>query len=95
MDLGRKLVPLLILGMLQVGDLISTRLVLRIPGALEVNPLVRDLGLWHAKILALVIVLLVVWRAKTLRRLWVVCGIYGAVVLSNIFMLLRYTGVLA
>jgi len=95
MKLNRKFVPLVILGLLQAGDLLSTRMVMKIPGALEANPLVRDLGLWQAKLLALAVVILLVWRSQTLGRLWAACGVYAAVVLSNTLMFVNHTKVLA
>ncbi len=41
MNLSRKIVPFLILCILQAGDLLSTRMGMTVPGVVELNPLVR------------------------------------------------------
>lgn len=81
--LSRKTVPFLVLAVLQAGDVFSTRMALKIPGVMELNPLVRELGLWPAKLLVLGFIALLVYRAKSRRRLWAVCGVYALIVASN------------
>ena len=68
MNLNRKIVPFLVLCVLQVGDLFSTRMAITVPGVREFNPLVRDLGLWQAKMLAFGVIALFVWQAKNIGR---------------------------
>jgi len=95
MNLHQKIVPFLILCILQAGDLFSTRMVLSIPGSLELNPLVREFGLWPAKLLVLGLILLFAWRTKKLARLWAVCGIYALIVGSNMLVCATHARVLA
>ncbi len=90
MNPGSRIIPFVILCVLQVGDLVSTQLALRIPGVHELNPLVRDLGLWPAKLLAFAIIVFLAWRAKTIARLWAVCGFYAAVVASNVLLFVSH-----
>lgn len=85
MNLNRKLIAFLILCLLQAGDLLSTRLATSI-GAIESNPLVHNLGLGEAKLLALGVSFLLVWRAKRMGRVWAACGIYAATVVSNVLL---------
>ena len=82
----KRLLPFIILAALQIGDLISTRLVLA-AGGVELNPLVRALGLWPTKLVALV--LLFGWAAltssrKQQARAWMLCAVYALVVIWNI-----------
>ena len=81
----KRLLPFIILGALQIGDLISTRLVLA-AGGVELNPLVRAFGLWPTKLVALV--LLFAWALMSSRkqqaRVWMLCGVYALVVIWNI-----------
>ncbi|MFZ0311321.1 MAG: DUF5658 family protein [Candidatus Korobacteraceae bacterium] len=88
--LSPKIIPFLVLGLLQVGDLLSTRMVLKIPGVMELNPLVRELGLWPAKLLVLGFIALLVYRTKSLKRLWVVCGVYALIVASNVLLFVTH-----
>jgi hypothetical protein len=86
MKLDRENTPILILCVLQVADLISTRLALSVPGVLELNPIVRQLGLWQSKLMVLaLIVILALWvkRTKRVAAVWLVCGVYGLIVASN------------
>jgi hypothetical protein len=87
----RNVIPFVILCLLQVGDWLSTRMALSIPSVVELNPMVRSLGLWQAKLLMFGIIVLLAWRAKKPRSLWVVCGIYAVVVASNVLLLAIHT----
>lgn len=95
MTLSQKIVPLLVLCVLQAGDLLSTRLALKIPGVIELNPLVRAFGLWPAKLLVCALVLVLVWQAKRMRRLWTLCAIYAVIVASNVLLFVTHAGALA
>ncbi len=85
-----RIIPVLVLGVLQAADLFSTRVALKIPGITELNPLVRDLGLWQAKLLVLGLIVLLVWRSKSIRRLWAVCAIYAVIVGSNVLLVVTH-----
>jgi hypothetical protein len=85
-----KIVPFLVLALLQAGDLFSTRMALRIPGVMELNPLVRELGLWQAKLLVLGFIALLVYRTKSRRRLWAACGVYALIIASNILVFVTH-----
>ncbi|MGA2688249.1 MAG: DUF5658 family protein [Candidatus Korobacteraceae bacterium] len=85
-----KIVPFLVLALLQAGDLFSTRMALTIPGVMELNPLVRELGLWPAKLLVLGFIALLVYRTKSRRRLWAACGVYALIVASNILVFVTH-----
>ena len=78
-----------LLCVLQAGDFVSTRLALR-HGAVELNPLVRALGLWEAKLLAFAVVILLVIFARRARLLWTVAVVYTCIVGSNLLLLLRH-----
>jgi hypothetical protein len=95
MTLSQKMVPFLILCILQAGDLFSTRLAMKIPGVMELNPLVRDFGLWQAKLLVFGLIVLLAWQTKKMRRLWTLCGIYTFIVASNVLLFASHTRVLA
>ena len=95
MNLSRKMVPFLILCILQAGDLLSTRLAMKIPGVMELNPLVRNFGLWQAKLLVFGLIILLAWQTKKMRRLWTLCGIYAFIVASNVLLFATHTRVLA
>jgi len=69
--------------LLQVADGLSTRAALAIPGAIELNPLVRNLGLWPSKALVITLPLALAYITKRPRRLWAVCGVYALIVASN------------
>jgi hypothetical protein len=84
----KKKIALLILLLLQAGDMVSTKAAVH-AGAVELNPLVRDLGLWPAKLLTLGLIALLVWRARSMTRVWVVCGLYTLVVANNLFFALK------
>ena len=58
-------------------------------GAVELNPIVANLGLWPAKLLALALVILLVWRAKSMARIWVICGLYALIVANNLVWVLK------
>jgi hypothetical protein len=88
--LNRKTIPFIVLGLLQVGDLLSTRMALKIPGVMELNPLVRELGLWPAKLLVLGFIALLVYRTKSMIRLWGVCGVYALIVASNVLLFVTH-----
>jgi hypothetical protein len=95
MNLSQKMVPFLILCLLQVGDLFSTRLALKVPGVMELNPLVRGFGLWQAKLLVFGLIVLLAWQTKRMRRMWTLCGIYAVIVASNVFLFVTHAAVLA
>ena len=69
----KKRIALLVLLLLQAGDLLSTKAAIH-AGAAEFNPIVRDLGLWPAKLLTLALIALLV-RTTSMTRVWVVCGV--------------------
>jgi hypothetical protein len=83
-----KKIALLFLVVLQAGDLLSTKAATH-AGAVELNPLVRDMGLWPAKLLTLALVALLIWRAKSLTKIWVLCGLYTLIVTNNLFLALK------
>ncbi len=89
-DLNGKIFPFLALALLQAGDLFSTRMALKIPGVMELNPLVRELGLWPAKLLVLGFVALLVYRTRSRRRLWAACGVYAVIVASNVLLFVTH-----
>jgi hypothetical protein len=95
MKAHQKIIPFLALCLLQAGDFFSTRMALKIPGVLELNPPVREFGLWPAKLLVLGLILLLAWRTKKLARLWAVCGIYAVIVGSNMLVCATHAKVLA
>jgi hypothetical protein len=64
--------------LLQVGDLLSTRLA-AVHGV-ELNPIVRASGLWQAKLLAVVLIFLLVWRSDRLCALWIATAVYAFIV---------------
>ena len=69
----------------------STRMALNIPGVMELNPLVRELGLLPAKLLVLGFIALLVYRTKSLKRLWAVCGVYALIVASNVLLFVTHS----
>jgi hypothetical protein len=73
---------------LQAGDLLSTRLAFA-HGAIELNPLVHALGLWQAKLLAILVVALLLIRSTKLRRLWMVVIVYGCIVCWNMLLVAK------
>lgn len=79
-----KWIALAILLLLQAGDFLSTKFALAVPGVVELNPLVRTLGLVPAKLLVLGLVLVLIYRAEKLLRIWILCGTYSAIVASNL-----------
>ena len=90
MTLNQKIIPLLILCLLQLGDLFSTRLALKVPGVIELNPLVREFGLWQAKVLVFGLIVLLAWQTKRMRRLLTLCGIYAVIVASNVMLFVNH-----
>jgi hypothetical protein len=83
-----KLIPAIVLCILQLGDLLSTRLALA-HGAVETNPFVNSMGLWAAKLLCLAIVAVLAWRTRKPSRIWVICVFYMIVVGWNLSLLRR------
>jgi hypothetical protein len=51
MNLNQKIVPFLVLCLLQAGDWLSTRAALASPGVVEFNPLVQAMGVGHSKLI--------------------------------------------
>jgi hypothetical protein len=72
--------------LLQVADGLSTRVALAIPGAIELNPLVHNLGLWPAKLLVLALVLLLALKTIKPQRVWLPCGFYVLIIGSNLLL---------
>jgi len=93
MSLHRKTVPFVILCLLQAADLLSTMMAVTVPGVVELNPLVRELELWPAKLLVCVLVVLLWWRTKKTGRLWAVCGAYAVIVASNVLLFVTHAKV--
>lgn len=83
-----RIIALLILASLQVVDFLSTKMALAM-GWSELNPLVSHAGLWQAKLLALGICGLLVWRASRERTLWIAGFLYGGIVVWNLSLLAR------
>ena len=77
-----KVIPVSILLLLQAGDLISTRLAFSV-GAVELNPLVRLLGLWPAKLLVVGLVLVLAVKTRKAARVWFCAGYYALIFFSN------------
>jgi hypothetical protein len=95
MKLDRENTPILILCVLQAADLISTRMAMRVPGVLELNPLVRQLGLWQSKLTVLVLVVILAYWVKHTKRVaavWLVCGVYFLIVGSNMLLFVSHSG---
>ena len=88
MTIRLRLTALLILGLLQICDFLSTRLAVAMGGQ-ELNPVVLHMGLIHAKWLALAICVLLVWKASRERTLWIAGMFYGCVVVWNLSLLAR------
>ena len=80
-----KWLALCALALLQAADALSTRAALRVPGIVELNPLVRYLGLWPAKVIVLAAAAIVLWRTRKPSRMVAVCGYYCLVVMSNLW----------
>lgn len=78
-----KWLPFAVLVFLQLGDIISTRLACRTPGVLELNPLVRTIGLWPAKGLVVLLLLILTVNTKRPWKIWAVCGVYCVIIASN------------
>jgi len=68
---------------------------MRVPGVLELNPLVRELGLWQAKLTVLVLIVILAFWVKHTKRVaavWLVCGVYSLIVGSNILLFASHGG---
>jgi hypothetical protein len=76
--------------LLQAADGLSTRAALAIPGARELNPLVRGVGLWPAKLLVLALALLLALKTEKPQRVWTLCGLYAVIIASNLLLLARH-----
>ena len=74
-----KWIAMAVLLVLQVADVATTLAVFHV-GGIELNPLVRGLGLLPAKLIACAAVCLLVWATKHPRWLWIMCGVYGMIV---------------
>jgi hypothetical protein len=83
-----KLIPAIVLCILQLGDFLSTRLALA-HGAVESSIFVNSVGLWAAKLLCLAIVAVLVWCTRKPSRIWAVCVFYLIVVGWNLSLLRR------
>ena len=80
-----KYPPLVVLVLLQIGDLTSTARALH-HGIAESNPLVRCNGLWNVKLYCIALVLLLAWYGKSARvwHLWALVGAYALIVAWNL-----------
>ena len=74
--------------LLQFGVLFSSRLAFA-RGAIEMNPLVHAMGLWPAKLLAIVVAAIQVYRSTRLRRLWIVVALYACIVGWNLLLVAK------
>jgi hypothetical protein len=83
-----KLIPSIVLVILQLGDFLSTRLALE-HGAVETNTFVDSLGLWKAKLLCLALVGLFACHTRKPSLIWALCAFYVAVVGWNLSLLQR------
>jgi uncharacterized protein DUF5658 len=86
----KKKVALAFLCILQVADFASTLSATAVSGVVELNPLVNNAvagldvhRLLLFKLIAMVLAFLLISRTKKMWRVWTVCGIYSAIVLSN------------
>ena len=80
-----KWVAFAFLALLQIADLISTKLTFTV-GAVELNPLVRSTGLLLSKLLVFAMIVILAWKTKKPKRLWALCGIYTLIVGSNVLL---------
>ena len=80
----KRFLPLVLLAMLQAADYASTRLAFA-HGAVELNPATRGLGIGAAKVVALLVIAILVWRRPKSRwLLWSACGVYLLYVANNL-----------
>ncbi len=67
---------------------------MRVPGVLELNPLVRELGLWQSKLTVLVLIVILAYWVKHTKRVaavWLVCAVYSLIVASNMLLFVSHT----
>lgn len=83
-----KLAPAILLGILQLGDLLSTRLALN-HGAIEANFFVSSFGLWEVKLVCLIVIAIFAWHTRRPSRIWFLCAFYLCVVGWNLSLLRR------
>lgn len=83
--------------MIQLGDLATTALALTVHGAAELNPLLKNstgsVDLLHvilAKAFVVVLSTILVIRAKTLKKIWITCGLCSAMIISNTLLFLTH-----
>jgi hypothetical protein len=93
---GKK-IALAILVTLQIADFISTFAAMSVHGVIELNPLLRGAAgsadvhkTLLAKLFLIAVSFLLIGRAKTLRRVWVTCGVCSAMVVSNGLLLVTH-----
>lgn len=86
---GSKWTALVVLTLLQTADAVSTRIVIG-AGGIELNPLVRGLSLYGAKVVVFTAVCLLAWMTTRPRRLWVLVGLYGGIVAWNSSLILLH-----
>jgi len=85
-----KKIALAILVTLQIGDFVSTFAAMSVRGMTELNPLLRGATggadvykTLFAKLFLMAVSFVVIGRARTLRRVWIMCGVCSAIVVSN------------
>lgn len=67
---------------------------MRVPGVEELNPLVRQLGLWQSKLTVLLLVVILAYWVKYTKRVgaaWLVCVVYMLIVGSNLLLFVSHT----
>ena len=85
----QKKVAVLLLIALQVGDFFTTIAATASAKVVELNPLINHAGslsigrMGAAKLFAMLISWVVVYRARRMWLVWTTCGIYTAIVISN------------
>jgi hypothetical protein len=83
-DNPRRWYALLVFAVLQAGDYLSTRLALASPSMVELNPIVRYVGLWEIKVIGLIGLTLLIWWGKQMRAIWIVNIVFIFVILNNL-----------
>ncbi|MFZ0311245.1 MAG: hypothetical protein WAL85_00940 [Candidatus Korobacteraceae bacterium] len=92
-----KKAALILFALIQLGDFATTALAMTVHGVVELNPLLKnsggsaDLGrVILAKAFVIVLSVILLKRAKTLRRMWITCGLCSAMVISNSVLFLTH-----
>ena len=86
----RKRLAFMLICLLQLFDFMSTRSAMALHEVVELNPLMRGasgqadmLKVVAAKLLVCALAYVLIRRTQRLRLVWVACGLYGLIVLSN------------